>query len=737
MVRTPPEQTLIVGWDSEYNTAEDHYVPISDQLYCLHCDRSYFLPHVDHRISVQELFTQYFIEHPEHADIRLVCHYDKAELMGLGEGSQILFEEDANFVAVQKGLFGEFKKTILGVERTFHLSDTYLLFPAPLETLGDLIGIPKLASHQYRERGEMLAWYYEDREEFERYAVRDAEITAKAYQAIGDKLNQYGLPMRNTVGSVYENFAAPQIKKADYASLGYKLNKRWDPQRKFHREYLEPRGTAQDFAKSYFGGRNELFGRGRFPGEVFDYDLVSAYGSVMESLPHWDFDTVHSVWDPHQLYNYLSETPTALGQFRITFRFHDSVEYPTLLVPIDGNLIFLLQGETVCTAQEFLVSYPMLESCQVHGRYFNPKGPGAIADITKSLVQKRREARAKGDKFSDALLKIVINSGYGKTDQGLRHKRSTDLENSTKDRVVTSEIPPSKITNPAIASFITGFVRGVIGELLNYLHDHGVQVLCTTTDGFTTMGQIPEEATLGVGPLSRWLYQQTGKPILELKHQGLVFTGIKTRVYAMSFGKTDQLLASVAGVNGKGCGETLQLKSLWMTREITNLYQFKNTTYKSERVPTLRDWILRDTPPGNITEFKAFNFDYDFKRRPDLDTAHDQGFVGTFLTRPWLSVEDFFRWRKAYQNYGRGKRDARGRQTHLMNKLVNTRQLSDFVRYVQLTNVFANEDQALRIRTNGALRLAANIAYQKLEGLGFKKSPNCWELIRRPAATGR
>jgi hypothetical protein len=134
----------------------------------------------------------------------------------------------------------------------------------------------------------------------------------------------------------------------------------------------------------------------------------------------------------------------------------------------------------------------------------------------------------------------------------------------------------------------------------------------------------------------------------------------------------------------------------------------------------LRDWILRDAPPANITEFKAFNFDYDFKRRPDLDTAHDEGFVGTFLTKPWQSVEDFFRWRKAYQNYGRGKRDENGRQTHLMNKLVNARHLREFVKYVQLTDIFSSENGGLRIHTDGALRIAANIAYQKL-GLGSKK----------------
>ena len=136
------ESMIIVGWDSEYNTAEDHYVPISDQLYCLHCEKGYFIPHINHRISVEKLFTKFFLEHPQDTTIRLVCHYNKAEMMGLEEGSQILFEEDSNFLAVQKGLFGAFTKTILGVERTFKLSDTNLLFPGALEALGELIGIP-------------------------------------------------------------------------------------------------------------------------------------------------------------------------------------------------------------------------------------------------------------------------------------------------------------------------------------------------------------------------------------------------------------------------------------------------------------------------------------------------------------------------------------------------------------------------------------------------------------------
>ncbi len=90
---TPADQTLLVGWDSEFNTADDHYVPISDQLYCLHCDKGYFIEHTGRQISIEELFSSYFTDHPDLTDIRLICHYDKAELMGLEEGAGILFED--------------------------------------------------------------------------------------------------------------------------------------------------------------------------------------------------------------------------------------------------------------------------------------------------------------------------------------------------------------------------------------------------------------------------------------------------------------------------------------------------------------------------------------------------------------------------------------------------------------------------------------------------------------------
>jgi len=40
------QDEIVVGWDSEYNTVDGNYVPISDQLYCDHCDIPHFLLHL-------------------------------------------------------------------------------------------------------------------------------------------------------------------------------------------------------------------------------------------------------------------------------------------------------------------------------------------------------------------------------------------------------------------------------------------------------------------------------------------------------------------------------------------------------------------------------------------------------------------------------------------------------------------------------------------------------------------
>ena len=46
MVSTGSHQEIIVAWDSEFDSINGAYGPVSDQIYCNHCDTPYFLPHV-------------------------------------------------------------------------------------------------------------------------------------------------------------------------------------------------------------------------------------------------------------------------------------------------------------------------------------------------------------------------------------------------------------------------------------------------------------------------------------------------------------------------------------------------------------------------------------------------------------------------------------------------------------------------------------------------------------------
>ena len=79
------------------------------------------------------------------------------------------------------------------------------------------------------------------------------------------------------------------------------------------------------------------------------------------------------------------------------------------------------------------------------------------------------------------LLKLIGNVIYGVLCQGLNNKRVYDIKTQTQVRV-----PSKDMTNPVIVSWVTAFVRSVIGELLHNIHILGGTVISVTTDGFLT-----------------------------------------------------------------------------------------------------------------------------------------------------------------------------------------------------------------------------------------------------------
>ena len=79
------------------------------------------------------------------------------------------------------------------------------------------------------------------------------------------------------------------------------------------------------------------------------------------------------------------------------------------------------------------------------------------------------------------MYKQIGNSVYGQVSTGLSCKKTFDHRTNS---YVKRE--GGSLSNPLLASYITGFTRAIIGECLNNIDALGGRVVSVTTDGFIT-----------------------------------------------------------------------------------------------------------------------------------------------------------------------------------------------------------------------------------------------------------
>ena len=628
-MKTRTNTSITVGWDSEYqsqggwtedvqltfNLTGEHlphgdWTPISDQLHVLDDGRDIFLDHVGERITLRAIIDHLAVDYPDLDHVTLVTHFGRAELSAVSDGRDwLLAHKDAegdllgSALTVQKTVIGRWTykppPLLVGGERTIDVDlwDTFLLnAPGSLEKLGDLIGLEKLPSLGYRESDTMLSWWNADPESFTKYACRDSEVTAKYFQAYCAVLTDAGLEPRKTIGSIYEHAAADAIEK-DMDGLHYQKKKVYNG--KYYQKRLVPTKQAEQFTTSYYGGRNESYLHGRFNGNVFDYDLVGAYSGVLGMLPNWS-KTGKVYTDASKLYEDATADPLANGRVNITYKFKDDVLYPSLPVHVDNGIVFPQAAQTEVTLQDYMVAYPYLESCSVIAWVFTSEGESPLVELSSDLKERRRKAKESGDLLSDSIWKLVLNAGYGKTSQAVTERDSIDLANSTRERVVRTKIPRSKITQPMIAAYVTGWCRSMIAEYLFYCQEKRISVSYLATDGFSTVEDpLPDESLNGVGILSRHIAARYESPVMELKHQGVDQLVLKTRGAAMLNG--DNPLVAMTGVQRRG--KTNQDVANFMLSEWQSMEPLKDTKYQQSNLPTITDWIINNTPPASPRRF--------------------------------------------------------------------------------------------------------------------------------------
>lgn len=561
-----------------------------------------------------------------------------------------------------------------GKHTVVNFIDTMLLSPnqCGLATIGELIKLPKLPIPAGYSIDRMDVLLKEDKEGFEAYALRDAEIAV-----------YYGLFMQVFVRQELKLKRLPMtlagigLAKYKELMLAYRNNQghrvdlntlfgkhkvqtvKWNKikgQPVFRTEtVLTP---AKDLFASlathaYMGGRNECFATGITPIDTWsDYDVASAYPVAMLHLKPLDYEAAYVTHDVTEF------TCNVVGMAYVKFKFPENTRYPSLPVQSPNGLLYPLSGETYVTAPELAVAIGM--ECKIdiqHGvivPFIENSQPLFLAFVEKMRGMRQDFNKKVGKKGSimELLCKECINSLYGKTASGVKAK--TGFEVSTG---LSKVLPQSVISCPYLASYISGFIRALVSEQIASIPAQ-YDVLSITTDGFLT--NAPMEAINLELPASKYftklfrLIDATGS-VLECKHRVKQLVMMKTRGQLTLIADGTDLITAKCGIKPE-CAKELQ--NDWMIDLYLNRVPVQKV--KNPQIISLRDQWLRKRDLINLKREIKINLEPDFKRLPFNPVMTPFEFNGVIAqhiyleSKPWLDVNEFMKHRAWFDGWRQG-----------------------------------------------------------------------------------
>ena len=665
-------------------------------------------------------------------EIYLVGHFTKADLPAFSDFIEITRNELDNVRRTLVDLKGSIEyvfvdeKTELSIgSAEVNVRDTYLNAPTmakSLADLGEIVGFEKikLADDVLEEKeikSNMRAFRNAHWEKFHEYAIRDCIVCAKYFEqvlnAYFEITGKYQTPFTlSSIGMdlIFQNWKKNGMKPNKL--LGKEMIEYKHYNKKYHNYVDRPRKRSlskvyfqEAFAtETYHGGRNEQFWFGPgFEDDWYDYDLQSAYPTAMAliGLPKWK--KIRVIEKKKQLENIAFDE---LCFVCVKFKFPDTVRYPVLPVrSISSNLIFPLEGESYCTIAELRLAESLGATYKLEYAVHVPsdKDSPIFRDFIRDCIDKRSKY-PKGT-FYNYFWKEVGNSTYGKTAQGLRLKRAYDIRSDE-----TKPTPESKLTNPFFSSFITGFTRATLGEMMNGLPEDRM-VFSVTTDGFLTNARPEELAALSDGVLAKRFFESrqqlvgTSEPITEIKHQIRQPLGWRTRGQAtikkgappLRQGAKD-LICAKAGIKVEHYYDDEQ-----QNIEIVEKFVNRKPTDKVTVRPfvSIKDQLRYGNDNVEFILERVLSMEYDWKRNPfaggdcRFDFNGDQHAHLCMNTRPWKSVDQFRQIRERWDDY----RKAEG------NKIINLKTVEDLLAFFEFANERINigeENRAYMKRKSGA-----------------------------------
>ncbi len=258
---------------------------------------------------------------------------------------------------------------------------------------------------------------------------------------------------------------------------------------------------------SFYGGWFETFKKGVYH-DVYDYDIVSAYPSVMKDMPHWYDGWIYSVdiEDEDKMLNAGIDYGWVLAEFDSSFIPYRSKHFHEMYEKLDGE-------EHVSTflnysgMPSFRIFYPsgIRKQMMTLDEYRYLKAEGKIKGFFGALVwlpnkiskwespfswipmafQKKKMYDEDKTDFRRIAWKILMNASYGKTAQD-----------------------GGKLEDHRYASYITARTRLKIIEAIKGNENHIINI---ATDGI--MSEVPLDLDLG-SLLGQWELKKYKKVVV-------------------------------------------------------------------------------------------------------------------------------------------------------------------------------------------------------------------------------
>lgn len=417
-------------------------------------------------------------------NIYLIAHLTNADLSMLKDFDT--FKEQLDIV---NSSFVTLGKPLLVNNNRIFIRDTMLLSPAgnqSLDSIGKLYNIKKVDIGTF-DKSKMSEFLEQNRKLFIEYAIRDAVITlvhACFMEDFNLGLNKMGIPLTlSSLGTTYV--------KHKWEMMGYK-GYQISPNLKIGdtSKIMTPRGLIDTidialflplFIASYKGGRNECFMYGVDNTTYWiDYDLTSAYTTAMASLGHPEYSKAKRLSEEELLKlddkDIINSYTVIKGEFEFP-----TTKYPSIPVFLDDTTtVYSLSGNCVITGIEYVLAKN--QGCKFKFKEIIMIPFGEIKPFEGILqeIQAKRREYPKGD-INNLLYKEMGNSIYGNSVRGISDKRKFDIKSGTLLRM-----EPSELSNPLIGSWITAYIRSVLGECLHNIHKMNGKIVSCTTDGFVT-----------------------------------------------------------------------------------------------------------------------------------------------------------------------------------------------------------------------------------------------------------